>query len=229
MDDETAFKLWEHNYTDSAAAAAEPLWPSETLVRLFKGPYIPGLPRDYAGRNVIDVGCGNGNNLLFLGSLGLALFGTEVTTSICQLATRRLSEGGFDADIRQGTNRTIPFEDNSFDFLVSWNVIHYEGEESLLRNAIREYARVLKPEGRFFLSTAGPDHMIRENSESLGNNRYRITRSDDFRKGQVYLYLDTPEQIRDRFSAHFRDLLIGRSRHELFTGIQDCWIVTGQK
>ena len=68
-----SFEKWASEYIRATAEGTQLTWPSETLVRLFKGNYVPGLKKDYAGKKVIDVGFGNGNNLIFLASLGLHL------------------------------------------------------------------------------------------------------------------------------------------------------------
>jgi ubiquinone/menaquinone biosynthesis C-methylase UbiE len=222
-----AFEQWAATYQRQIGSGTELLWPSETLVRLFKGAYVPGLGGDYAGRKVLDVGFGVGNNLIFLGQLGLALHGTEVGEEICEIARRKLARLGHSADLRVGTNRALPFPDDQFDFLVSWNVIHYENTAEAIREALAEYRRVLKPGGRFFISTTGPEHKILEGSTPLGGHRHLIGREDDHRKGQVFYYFDTAEHARDCFSEYFADVLVGRTHDRLFTATLDWFIVSG--
>jgi ubiquinone/menaquinone biosynthesis C-methylase UbiE len=224
-----AFEKWSHFYTNLAANNTELLWPSETLVRLFKGNYVPGLDKGYEGKKVLDVGFGNGNNLIFLASLGFTIAGCEVTSKICDMVRARLKHLGRDADVRVGTNRQLPFADNTFDFLVSWNVIHYEKTEPEMRAAIAEYQRVLKPGGRIFISTTGPEHKILQNGRTLGGHRYEIGRADDFRKGEVCFYFDAPNYIQMYFGEKFKDVLVGRTHDMLLTETLDWFIVTGVK
>lgn len=203
--------------------------PSETLVRLLKGDYIPGLSKAYEGKKVLDVGFGDGTHLMFLGSLRMRLYGTEVSDEICTSVRGKLAELGYRADLLVGTNRSLPFPDNEFDFLVSWNVLHYEDNETAIREALREYRRVLKPAGRFLISTTGPEHKILRNSETLGGHRYLIGREDDFRKGQVFFYFDAPNYIHYYFSECFSNVLVGRTHEFLFTETLDYFLVTGVK
>ena len=98
-----------------------------------------------------------------------------------------------------------------------------------MKNAIEEYRRVLKPGGRFFISTTGPEHLILKDSRTLGAHRYQIGRADDFRKGQVFFYFDAPNYIQHYFAEHFKDVLVGRTHDLLFTATLDWFIITGVK
>jgi len=124
MKTKDSFEKWAEDYQKQADSSTELAWPNETLIRLLKGTYIPDLDKNYQGKKLIEVGFGNGNNMQFLASLGFKLAGTEVTETICQIAMKKLSAKGYAADLKVGTNRNLPFPDNYFDFLVSWNVIH---------------------------------------------------------------------------------------------------------
>jgi ubiquinone/menaquinone biosynthesis C-methylase UbiE len=220
-----AFKNWAAAYQQGRGN----VWPNETLIRIVKGKYIPDMPRDLKGKKVLDVGCGKGTNLLLFASLGARLYGSEVDSQILPIAQKNLADFGYDADIRLGENRKLDFEDNFFDFLVSWNVLHYESTRENILSAVAEYARVLKRGGRVFISTTGPKHMILRDAESLGNHRYKIGDTGEFRKGEIYFYFDTEEYLWECFSRDFSDILIGRVSDWLFTAYQDYFILTARK
>lgn len=220
---------WTAEYRESVASGTAPAYPSETLVRIFKGTYIPGLDRNHTGKKVLDVGAGTGNNLEFFASLGMKLYGTEITAEICEQSRALLRERGLNADIRQGLNTNLPFETDTFDYLVSWNVIHYETNEADIERAIAEYARVLKPGGRFVVSTTGPKHKILEDGKTLGNHLYEIGRDDDFRKGTVFFYFDSENYVRHYFEKSFNNILVGRTHDHIFTETLDWFIATGLK
>lgn len=204
-------------------------YPSETLVCLFKGDYVTGQKLDYEGKSVLDVGFGGGNNTLFLASLGMQVSGIEIHQNICDSASKEFLNLGLQVDLRVGTNQEIPFENNSFDFLVSWNVLHYEGTEEGIKAGIKQYARVLKPGGRLFLSTTGPQHKILKNGQTLGNHLYQIGRDEDFRKGQVHFFFDNINYLEFYFSWCFQELQFGRIEDMLFREKLDWWLVTGVK
>lgn len=220
----SAFDAWSRSYQEDDGTAL--VWPSETLVRLLRGPYVRGFDREHNGRRAIEVGFGSGNNLRFLASLGLDLAGTEVSGEICDVVGSKLHAAGINADLRVGTNTSIPFPNGAFDYLVSWNVLHYEPNENEMRAAIAEYARVLSPAGRCFISTTGPDHDILNGAQTLGAHRYRLGAAADFRDGEVMFYFDSPRYIEHYFESCFDDIRVGRSHTELFGSVLDWFIIT---
>ncbi|MCX7001472.1 MAG: class I SAM-dependent methyltransferase [Candidatus Sumerlaeota bacterium] len=224
-----AYEKWTKTYRAFLKNRKTLNWPPTPLVRMFMGNYIPNHVRDFAGKKVLDVGCGTGNNMGFFGMLGLELYGTEVSDELCDLTRKMVADLGLSLDIRTGFNRQIPFLSDFFDYLVSWNVIHYENNEKDMIEAIAEYARVLKPGGRMFLSTTGPKHMILKNAEIVGPHLYKVGREDDFRKGEVFFYFDSPEYIKYYFSKSFKDVMVGTVSDFMFTEWQDYFLVTAVK
>lgn len=224
-----AFTKWAEFYQRMAAAGTEQLWPSETLIRLLRGRYVPGMPKDLRGLKVLDVGCGNGNNAVFLCAAGMQVAVTEVDAAICDLVRERMRRLGYEVDAKVGANRSLPFASDTFDFIVSWNVIHYEASEAEIRAAFAEHARVLKPGGRLLLSTTGPDHRILQGHTRLGPHRYQIGRADDFRKGQVFYYFDDEASLREHLAPSFADVQIGRVHDHLMTETLDAFVACATK
>lgn len=222
------FNAWTYAHLVSARST-ELQWPSESLIRLFKGKYIPGADQRYKGKKVLEVGVGNGNNLVFLHSLGLSLCGTEVSSAVCRMARERLAGIGIKADLRVGTNRRLPFASNTFDYLVSWYVIHYEKSLADIEKAIAEYRRVLKPGGRLFVATTGPGHLLLKGAEAAAPHFYKIRRKDDFRYGHIHFSFESEERVRHYFGKRFKDVLVGRVRDFMMTETLDWFLVTGVK
>lgn len=74
-----------------------------------------------------------------LGSLGMALHGIEVDKAICKQGKARLKAVGYKGEFRVGTNSDITLPDKIFDYLVSGDVIHLQGNEANIIWAIEEY------------------------------------------------------------------------------------------
>lgn len=224
-----AYKDWADAYVRYEAEGQSLAYPSETLIRMLKGRYMPGLGPEHQGKRALDIGCGSGNNLMLLGTLGCELYGTEVEESLCRETEGRLADLNLQADIRVGYNHDLPFEDQFFDLIISWSVIHYASTAKEIRANIGEYARVLRPGGHLLVLTTGPDHKITQDAEKLDANRYVIGREDDFRKGQVFWYFASKDQVTSFFAESFDAVHVGRVRDELLTETLDHFLVGVQR
>ncbi|MDX1510594.1 MAG: methyltransferase domain-containing protein [Nitriliruptorales bacterium] len=95
---------------------------------------------------VLDVGCGTG----YLG-LGLAAEGQARNVHLCDLSPGMLDRArenaeslGVDADFTRATAAELPFEDDSFDAVVTRGVLHHLHD---VPAALAEWRRVVKPGG----------------------------------------------------------------------------------
>ncbi|AEW95947.1 MULTISPECIES: class I SAM-dependent methyltransferase [Streptomycetaceae] len=100
---------------------------------------------EYAGKSVLEVGCGLGEGLNFLSRLvpGAELTGLDLSTAAIDRAKARLSRSG-GLTFVHGDAENLPFEDDSLDVVVNIESSHtYPDFERFLA----EVARVLKPGG----------------------------------------------------------------------------------
>ncbi len=106
---------------------------------------------DIKDKTVLDIGCGYGWSVLnFLQRNVKKIVGIEVTEE--DLGTIRKNIKSDQLELRAASGTCLPFEANSFDTIVSWEVIEHirRGDEKMM---LAEAARVLKPGGVFYLST----------------------------------------------------------------------------
>jgi len=101
----------------------------------------------------LDVGTGTGLLAIELakGIAGLEIIGLDLSDVVLELArdNARESEVTSRVTFECGNAEDMPFEDGTFDLVISSNTLH------LLENPIRmfnEIQRVLQPTGRFFIS-----------------------------------------------------------------------------
>ncbi len=187
------------------------LFPNEFVVRTFLAHY-PNLdmPHAYQGAKVCDVGCGDGRNLVLLHKLGLELFATELNERICEITKAKLADHAEHilADIRPGLNWQLPYDDNMFDYLLSWNSIYYmSGAEGDFRQHVQEHARILKPGGYLVCSVPAPSCFSLEGADELGNDliRLRTEAKWSMLAGTIFRRFRDFDDIENTFGAEFTD------------------------
>jgi len=111
----------------------EPLWPTirDALSR-------PG--------RLLEAGCGTGQWVQFLGKMGHDAVGIDYAPSGLEVGRAHNPS----LELLQADFRNLPFDDESFDYVVSFGAIEHDigGPE----DALREFYRVLKPNGKLMCS-----------------------------------------------------------------------------
>jgi ubiquinone/menaquinone biosynthesis C-methylase UbiE len=205
LDHQSSLENW-NNYYKSLSESY--LFPNEYVVRSFLGRY-PGLEidRNYRGKRICDISCGDGRNMTALHKLGFEIYGSEISDEICRITMEKLRSVGVTADIRTGTNRSLPYADAMFDHILSWNACYYmENTNHAIADHVGEYARVMKPGGYAVVSVPSPGCFSLIGAEELGDNLIRIkTKSKwDMLNGTVYYQFHSFDHIESVFGSHFQ-------------------------
>lgn len=202
---------WTRDVVASARPTNARSFPTELMLHVLLSERYTGWPVIVRpGAQVLDVGALHGANLAPFADRGCLCHGVEVNEEMVTLARTACAEQSIPAEIATGVNTDLPYDDGTFDLLLSVNVIHYQDDGAGLDAALAEYARVLKPGGRTFVVSVGPDHFIRRSAERVGSNRYRLT-YDDFRKGQIMAYFEDAVDLEQRCAGAFSRVVTGRS------------------
>jgi ubiquinone/menaquinone biosynthesis C-methylase UbiE len=109
------------------------VWPCVTE-------FLDSLP---AGSRLLEIGCGNGKNLLYRSDLKAK--GVDFVPNFVEMCKER------GLDVIEANALTLPFEDASFDVVISIAVFHHLSSEERRRQALAEMNRVLKLGGKGFV------------------------------------------------------------------------------
>lgn len=102
-----------------------------------------------AGKQVLEIGLGEGSDSEQLIRRGARWSGLDLTTeSISRVQTRLALRNLPYENLRQGSVLEMPFADNSFDMVFSHGVLHHVPE---IKSAQREIHRVLRPDGELVI------------------------------------------------------------------------------
>jgi len=181
-------------------------YPCEYVIRIFKGKYPKlNLADKINQKRVCDIGCGDGRNIPLLISCGLKVSATEVNNEIVEKVKSNLSNiNKSKYTIRVGLNNDLPFKNNYFDYLLSWNVCYYMGKERDFQRHVHEYSRVLKKDGTLILSIPKKSCFIYKGSKKIAGG-YSIIKNDPFkiRNGETLKIFQNEKDIEKEFSTNF--------------------------
>lgn len=109
-------------------------------------PHIFEMARfdEWAGKDVLDVGCGIATDGVQFARAGARYVGIDASPVAVELARRRLELENLEGSIIQGKATELPFQADTFDLVWSHGVIHHIEATDV---AVEEFHRVLRPGG----------------------------------------------------------------------------------
>ena len=161
---------------------------------------------DLGGKDVLEVGCGDGRVSSMLVSHVKSL--TAIDPDSERLAIARSKVPG--ADFRQGVGENLPFPDGSFDIVAYTFSLHHHQDSA---RALAEAHRVLKPSGqalviepsvegemhRFFRTFRLEDQQIANALKAIGSSGFSCEKSETF---DILWTFDDAEDVYRYFFQH---------------------------
>lgn len=157
------------------------------------------------GSKILDLGAGVGRHALWLAHEGFAATALDAAPEGLAAIDQ---EGG--VETVQGRMDDLPFEDCSFDHVLSWNVI-YHGDEDVLTRSISEIRRVLKPGGTFIGTMLSKRRLAFERAKAPGREISRNT-----------WVFESANPDSDKKHPHY--FCSGTELLELFAGFEIQWL-----
>lgn len=116
------------------------------------------VKRDVAGKKVLDIGCGDGYGPAYLAAVAGEVTGIDYDKSIIGHAKNKYKLPNLNFEHMSAIE--LKFENNSFDIICSFQVIEHIPEDKLL-NYLSEIKRVLRDNGKFYVSTLNLEYNIK--------------------------------------------------------------------
>lgn len=104
-----------------------------------------------AGR-ILDIGCGNGRNLIPFAKAGFDCHGVDFSRKMIELANESFERKGLAATFRTASATKLPYPTGSFDYCLSLAVLHHIENEKDRLKALSEMKRILRPGGKAFIT-----------------------------------------------------------------------------
>jgi ubiquinone/menaquinone biosynthesis C-methylase UbiE len=99
---------------------------------------------DWKGKDVLDVGCGAGVEVVRFARAGARMTGVDIAESAITLARANVTQQGLEARLEVADGEHLPFPDASFDLVFAHGVVQYTGNDAAM---VAEIHRVLRPGG----------------------------------------------------------------------------------
>ncbi len=131
---------------------------------------------------VLDVGCGTGENALYLAERGFSVVGVDLSSRAVDVAKTKRSERNLKVDFRLANALSLDFKNAYFDNAIDSGLFHTFNDNDRVVFA-REIARVLKTSGRYFMlcfsdkeptNWGGPRRVTREEIEATFSPLFNI-------------------------------------------------------
>jgi ubiquinone/menaquinone biosynthesis C-methylase UbiE len=152
---------------------------------------------------VLEIGAGSGAMAAELSAMfdDITVCATDFDEAMVSVAARRLAPFGHRAQCRQADATALPFEDDTFDVVLSWIMLHHT---VAWEDALREAVRVLRPGGRLvaYDLVAGRRFGLRHRADDEG---HRLMHLDELRRvlDQLPLHDVAVREARGGFVVRF--------------------------
>jgi len=217
---------WKNFHSKLKMLGKFPKYPNTTMIKTLFGDYLKKKILINKKTKVIDVGCGFGNNLIPFLDSGCKTYGLEIDDRICKL-TQDIIEKKYNKNkitIKLGHNRSIPFNSNFFDLMIT-NTLHYEETHKDINLALREFQRVLKNNGVLYLETTGNKHNFFKSSKKIKKNIYiNQDKSDKIRYKKVFFFFEKEMNLKKILKKYFKTVVTGRVTEKINESYYDSFL-----
>lgn len=144
-------------------------------------------------RRILDLGCGVGRHALMFAEAGFDVSGLDASKAGLAFCGQMAEERGVELNLKAGSMTRLPYDPNTFDYVLAFNVI-YHGNRRVVARAVREITRVLKPYGllqAILLSKRHGDYT--QGVEIAPNTFVRDGKGD---KAHPHFYCNAAEAVR---------------------------------
>ena len=109
------------------------------------------------GERVLDVACGTGNTALAAARRFARVTGVDYQPRLLEQARARAAAEGYEIDFREGDAESLPFEEGSFDVVLSTCGAMFAPDQ---QRTAQELIRVCRPGGRIGMVNWTPDSWV---------------------------------------------------------------------
>jgi 2-polyprenyl-3-methyl-5-hydroxy-6-metoxy-1,4-benzoquinol methylase len=109
------------------------------------------------GARALDVGCGAGRHFPLFAEFGITAYGIDASIAAVETCRSRLEATSMKGSVLVALLDQVPFSDDSFDFVLCFNVIYHQSRQRMKRS-ISELKRCCRHDGYIFVTFLSTMH-----------------------------------------------------------------------
>lgn len=113
---------------------------------------VQALAAEWKQGKLLDIGCGNGRNILPFAKAGFGCHGLDFSAKMIELAQGLFKRSGLEARFKVAHAAKLPFRSGEFDYCLNIAMFHHIKGEKERKKALAEMCRVLKHKGKALIT-----------------------------------------------------------------------------
>ncbi|WP_430883336.1 class I SAM-dependent methyltransferase [Fusibacter sp. JL216-2] len=200
----------------------EKYWGSEEKLDHWKVPepevidFIKEVKEIHSTASVLDLGCGLGRHSIAFAEEGFDVQAVDFSKEALEQLDDIGKKNDLQIQIRIGDYRSTLYENESFEIVLSYNVL-YHGSRDEFQNSIKKCYNYLKPNGIFMFTCVTRD------DDKYGNGKMKAPHTylseNSVHPGDIH-YFSSEEDLNEMLCM-FKAISLSRKEHE--------WIYKGEK
>ena len=122
----------------------------------FRGKPFPNivynLSRTWKKGKILDIGCGNGRNLIPFAEKDFICEGLDFSIEMVKNAKSKFKKLSLKSKFHVSNMTKLPFKDDNFDYLICVASFHHLNKFEQ-KKALKEFKRILKPKGKMYITS----------------------------------------------------------------------------
>lgn len=193
------------------------LWENSDKIKRWSIPdyhftdYIMEVENNFNQLKALDMGCGIGRHSEYLAKKGFIVTAVDPSLTAINYLQQKSIDENFPVQIFQGDLTWLKsVEDNSFDLVVSWNVI-YHNTLSELEDALKEFYRILVTGGKLLLTLNSTNNIHYGKGIEIERNTFINQKKLD---GEHPHHYSDKDEV-DRLLRNFKVLCLSEDEEEV--------------
>ncbi|MDD5327089.1 MAG: class I SAM-dependent methyltransferase [Phycisphaerae bacterium] len=204
-----------------------PQYPNEGVVR-FLFTNFPTNKEKRKNIKILDLGCGGGRHVKLFAEQGFDISGVDFSKEAITYVKEMLKKLNLSAELQQADMTNLPYEDDSFDGIVSFGVFYYS-DSAGAKKAIDELHRVLKKGGKAFINLRSINDCRFGKGRMIEKNTFVLDIEETNEKGMTIHFL-SEEDVYTYFSK-FQKISLGKNDYtsNILDLLNSDWLITVEK